>query len=616
MKINHIFAISLLAATLTSCAQMSTGLKQSPMKEFAFDPYKSLGIKTDSVEELVEKVKKSDDDALKAFAARDFYLKGNDASIRGDFQLSIYYFKVALELTRDDLFIQRKLAYDLIRTGDLTGSKNYLENIYSKTKPKDEVVGQLLATVYSSMDLKQKAVSLYKELLAINPHAEESCLYLSRMYAAEKKFDEINKLIAKCNSGEQKFPSLVFFQGKIAYEKKDKVLAKKYFEEALKIDATYSQAALAIGALSEEAGKFNEALKFYKAYVSKDESFYDSQIINRIILISSNQNKTQDVITFSERLVANDAADLNTRVKLGLLYSDEKRYDEAIDLFKGIIAEVPESDKIRYYLGALYQQTQKFHEAIAQYNVIKSDSPLYGDAGIQIGQMLAFMSSDSNGNIIPTEEIKFSSFIEERTKEIPELSVEFNMIQATFYEDAHEFNKAIKALESVKNHKNYSDQHRYYHASMLERVGRVDESRKMIKSILEKDENNPHALNFLGYSYLDKDENMDEAFRLISKAVELKPDDGYIRDSLAWYYYKVGKHSEALKEATIAYKAVSNDPTITKHLGMIYIELNQFDKAHKYLTMTLDKTKGTDERDDVLKLLADIQQKRLPASQD
>lgn len=615
MKMNHVFTIALLAA-LTSCAQMPTGSHQSSIKEFAFDPYKSLGIKTSRVEELIEKTKQSGDKNLTAFVARDFYLKGNDASIRGDFQLAIYYFKLALELTSDDLFIQRKLAYDLIRTGELSASKDYLENIYAKTSPKDEVVGQLLATVYSSMDLKHKAISLYKELLVINPYAEESCLYLSRMYAADKKFEEVNKLIAKCNSGEQKFPSLVFFQGKMAYEKKDKALAKKYFEEALSIDSTYSQAALAIGALSEEVGKFNEALTFYKSYVSKEETFYDTQIINRIITISTNQNKTKDVIAYSERLVANDAADLNVRVKLGLLYSDEKRYEEAIDLFKGIIAEVPESDKIRYYLGALYQQTQKFHEAIAQYNVIKSDSPLYGDAGIQIGQMLAFMSSDVNGNIIPKEEMKFSSFIEERAKEIPELSVEFNMIQATFYEDAQDFDKAIKALDSVKNHKNYSDQHRYYHASMLERVGKVEESRKMIKAILEKDENNPHALNFLGYSYLDKNENMDEAFRLISKAVELRPEDGYIRDSIAWYYYKVGKYDEALKEATKAYKLVSSDPTITKHLGMIYIELDQFDKAHKYLTMSLDKTKATEERDDVLKLLTDIQQKRLPASQD
>lgn len=615
MKMNHIFAITLLAA-LTSCAQMPRGSHQSPLKEFAFDPYKSLGIKTSRVEELIEKTKKSGDKNLMAFASRDFYLKGNDASIRGDFQLAIYYFKAALQLTSDDLFIQRKLAYDLIRTGELSASKEYLENIYAKTSPKDEVVGQLLATVYSSMDLKHKAISLYKELLVANPHAEESCLYLSRMYVAEKKYDEVNKLIAKCNSGEQKYPSLVFFQGKVAYEKKDKVLAKKYFEEAMRIDATYSQAALAIGALYEEAGKFNEALKFYKSYVSEEDTYYDTQIINRIIIISTNQNKTKDVIAYSERLLANDAADLNVRVKLGLLYSDEKRYDEAIDLFKGIVNEVPDSDKIRYYLGALYQQTQKFHEAIAQYNIIKSDSPLYGDAGIQIGQMLSFLSSDSSGKIIPTEEVKFSIFIQERAKEIPELSVEFNMIQATFYEEAHEFDKAIKALDSVKNHKNYSDQHRYYHASMLERVGKVDEARTMIKAILAKDENNPHALNFLGYSYLDRNENMDEAFRLISKAVELRPEDGYIRDSIAWYYYKVGKYEEALKEATKAYKLVSSDPTITKHLGMIYIELDQFDKAHKYLTMSLDKTKATDERDDVLKLLTDIQQKRLPASRD
>lgn len=53
-------------------------------------------------------------------------------------------------------------------------------------------------------------------------------------------------------------------------------------------------------------------------------------------------------------------------------------------------------------------------------------------------------------------------------------------------------------------------------------------------------------LNYLGYSLVDRNENLDEALKLIQRAVELRPDDGYILDSLAWAYYRLGRYDEAV----------------------------------------------------------------------
>ena len=57
----------------------------------------------------------------------------------------------------------------------------------------------------------------------------------------------------------------------------------------------------------------------------------------------------------------------------------------------------------------------------------------------------------------------------------------------------------------------------------------------------------PEALNYLGYSYADKGINLEEALALIQKALKLKPDNGYMIDSLGWVYFKMGKHEEAVK---------------------------------------------------------------------
>lgn len=108
---------------------------------------------------------------------------------------------------------------------------------------------------------------------------------------------------------------------------------------------------------------------------------------------------------------------------------------------------------------------------------------------------------------------------------------------------------------------------------------------------------------------------MDVAFEYISKAVKLRPEDGYIRDSLAWYYFQTGKFKEALAEAKKAFELVKSDVIITKHLGMIYHQLNNIDKAREYLTEALNQARLESEREDVLKILNDVDKVRLPASE-
>jgi tetratricopeptide (TPR) repeat protein len=137
----------------------------------------------------------------------------------------------------------------------------------------------------------------------------------------------------------------------------------------------------------------------------------------------------------------------------------------------------------------------------------------------------------------------------------------------------------------------------------------------LVTKILEKDPNNPHALNFLGYSFLEKKENMEKAFEYISKAVKLKPDDGYIRDSLAWYYFTVGKYQDALKEAKKAFELVKSDVIISKHLAKIYESLKNYEKAKEFYAEALKNAKVQNEREDVLKQINELEKNRLPASE-
>jgi len=77
----------------------------------------------------------------------------------------------------------------------------------------------------------------------------------------------------------------------------------------------------------------------------------------------------------------------------------------------------------------------------------------------------------------------------------------------------------------------------------------------------------PQVLNYLGYSMVEKGENLDEALKLIEKAVAARPDDGYITDSLGWAYYRLGRYQDAVAEMEKAVQLTPLDPIVNDHLG-------------------------------------------------
>ncbi|MBC7712242.1 MAG: tetratricopeptide repeat protein [Rhizobacter sp.] len=608
------FSLLSILLTIISCSQMPIGKMDSDApKVIGFNPNAELGIRGSELKEKIESAKASGPVAVE-YLATDLFIKGNDASIRGDFQTAAQIFKAVVELTPEETYVKRKLAYELIRSGEVKEAEKILEAVFKETGSDDEAVGLILASVYSSLDKPKEARATYQRLLALNPESEEACLYLSRTYVAEKMYKEAHSLLASCEKKAGDNPVFSFFRGKMEYDRGNKIAAKTFFEKSLKIDLTYAQAALAIGALYEEKENFMAALSVYKKFVADDNNSSNTQVLARLVSIMFSMEKNTEVIPYAETLSSLDNSDLNLKVRLGLLYSDVERFDEAAKLFKDVLEVVPESDKVLYYLGALSQQVNKGPEAISYFKRIKSDSPLFGDAGLQVGQVMGAQAREDYVTGKTDHITEFNKFVENRVKENPEMIMELKMLQASFFEDTFQYKNAITTLASVKDQKNFTESHSYYLASILEKNGDFLEARKLVQLIVDKDPNNAHALNFLGYSFLERNERMDKAYEYISKAVSLKPDDGYIRDSMAWYFYQTGKFTEALTESKKASELVKGDPTITKHLGMIYQRLSYYDKAKQYLTEALKSAQVQSERDDVLKLLEDVEKGRLPAS--
>src|SRR5262249_10930356 len=87
---------------------------------------------------------------------------------------------------------------------------------------------------------------------------------------------------------------------------------------------------------------------------------------------------------------------------------------------------------------------------------------------------------------------------------------------------------------------------------------------------LELKPNEPYVLNYLAYTWVDRGEHLEEAKRMLDEAVRQKPDDGAIVDSVGWAYFRLGQMDRALEYLEKAIELAPEDPSINDHLGDVY----------------------------------------------
>jgi len=109
---------------------------------------------------------------------------------------------------------------------------------------------------------------------------------------------------------------------------------------------------------------------------------------------------------------------------------------------------------------------------------------------------------------------------------------------------------------------------------------RLPATERDLRQILKQDSDNVAALNSLGYILADRTQRYSEAYELLGKALQLKPDDAAIIDSMGWLHYRTGKYPDALNYLRQAYEAAPN-AEIGAHLGEVLWVIGEKDEARR-----------------------------------
>jgi len=223
----------------------------------------------------------------------------------------------------------------------------------------------------------------------------------------------------------------------------------------------------------------------------------------------------------------------------------------------------PHGDAVLVQLAHVAERQQDGEGAIAIYRMIDQDSPWTRFAEFQIGLNLA----DLERNDEAVAHLK--KVLEADPKDLRAYLALGGVYssQKNYKAAAELYDDAVAEIpEPGREHWNIF----YQRGIAYERLKEWPKAEPNFKKALELYPDHPQVLNYLGYSWIDMNMNLEEGMELIKKAVELRPSDGYIVDSLGWAYYKLGQYDEAVEHLERAVSLRPEDAVLNDHLGDVY----------------------------------------------
>ena len=169
------------------------------------------------------------------------------------------------------------------------------------------------------------------------------------------------------------------------------------------------------------------------------------------------------------------------------------------------------------------------------------------------------------------------------------LTAEFNKIMspnnrilfdmANFYKNSKNYEEAIdyysKIIDTLDDNSLIKSDILYRRGGSYERIGKYEYSDKDLLNALKIDPDDAYILNYLAYSWLERDYKINEAIKMLEKAYKLKNDDPYIIDSIGWAYYLIDDFLKAEKFLKRAVELMPNDPIVSDHYGDILWKLGR-----------------------------------------
>lgn len=232
----------------------------------------------------------------------------------------------------------------------------------------------------------------------------------------------------------------------------------------------------------------------------------------------------------------------------------------------------PDLDDARMLLGDIYESRERYDQALAMYSRVSTGSPYAESAQLRQAWCINELGRHDEAVRILR---RMASAEPGSPRALLTLADMYRQMEK-WPEAAREYSAALSRIPRLEQR----------HWTILfgrgvsyERSKQWDKAEADMLKALELQPEQPLVLNYLGYSWIDMHRNIDQATKMIERAVQLRPNDGAIVDSLGWALYRLGRFEEAVVQLERAVELKGGDPVITDHLGDAYWRVGRQEEA-------------------------------------
>lgn len=290
-----------------------------------------------------------------------------------------------------------------------------------------------------------------------------------------------------------------------------------------------------------------------------------------------------------EELASSRPNDALLQFQLGVFHFQKRRYGAASGHFERVLAR-PDSlgdprraDLARYLLGRAYGEQDRPADAMRALEAITPASEHFADARLELarlfeleGQLERAVAEVRQAAALVPDELRVQTYL------------------ASLLQRSGDLPGAVTLLEDLIEGEPEQAELYYALGVIYGEAGEEDRALELMERVLDLDDQHASALNYVGYTWADRGTRLDEAESLIRRAIDVRPDDGYITDSLGWVHYQQGLKRLAAGDAGGARDSFAraieqleraldlleeDDPVITRHLADAYRSVSRFSDA-------------------------------------
>lgn len=572
MKLSHIAGIWTVATliALASCAPQNTG---QPMTS-------SLPV----IKEKPAGFTAQDGENADTQCSYFYFLWGKTAENEERYEEALEAYEKAVVCDGSADYVIRNLTVLLLRMNRRQQAMDWVEKLI-QANPDDQKVKIFQADLFGAMGEGEKAIAIYQNHLGQQPQDTEVLLKLGKQYLGRLDYLKARDSFEQLVTLEPDSLLGYYYLARLYRELKYNQQAADAYQKTLDLNWT-PPLALEAADFYESQKMTDRAVNLYQELLSDDESSEDAA--NRLVRLYLAQNQPEKALEVLTELRGNALDNQKVDLAIGRIYMDQKKYHEAIVIFREMLAQDSELIVARSLLAMALYESGDHSQAKALLQAVKPGDQGFDDALSLLVKMYADDGEFSKAIALLTKVIKESQ----------DDTQNYEFALSSLYEEQGKKADAERVLLDFL--KRYPDEEGGYftYGMFLERHGRLAEAIAQMEKVLVINPDDPLALNYIGYSWAERGVRLPEALEYIKKAIEQRPSDGFIQDSLGWVYFKMGDLQQAAEVLEKAIALEPDDPTIHEHLGDVYLAfhkphlaLETYKKSLELSTKDEDKTR-------------------------